>query len=140
VGLIADALAERAADALPVPDTGDIAADLRALARGAARRLQAPRPGDQSRMILVTAAANPELAQIASAYWAQRFAAVGGRVRTAVAAGQLPEATDPAAVVRAIAAPLFFRVLVTHEPLTEAVADRVAAIALKLAREGLLAE
>jgi hypothetical protein len=54
-----------------------------------------------------------------------------------VTRGELPASTDPAPVMHAMAAPLYYRLLVTGEALTEQDADRAAAAALAAARAGV---
>jgi hypothetical protein len=58
-------------------------------------------------------------------------------IERAIQADQLPRGTDPAQVIAAIAAPLYFRLLVSAEPLTQHAADTSAAAALAAARAGL---
>ncbi len=55
----------------------------------------------------------------------------------AVARGQLPRGTSAAELITAVAAPLYYRLLITAEPLNEATADRAAAAALAAARSGV---
>jgi hypothetical protein len=70
-------------------------------------------------------------------FWATRLAPVGPIAERAVARGQLPQGTDPDDLMRYLAAPLFHRLLVTDEPLTQATADQAAALAA--ARAGVFA-
>lgn len=51
----------------------------------------------------------------------------GSIVERAVSRGQLPHGTQPDELMRHLAAPLFHRLLVTAEPLTQATADQAAA-------------
>jgi Tetracyclin repressor-like, C-terminal domain len=64
----------------------------------------------------------------------RRAAAV---IERAVARGELPAATDPALVIRALIAPIYFRLTVTAEPVDPAAADQAAQIALAAARAGV---
>jgi hypothetical protein len=52
--------------------------------------------------------------------------------------GELPAGTDPAEVLKALAAPIYFRLLLSGEALDDDVADRAAGIALAAARAGVL--
>ncbi|MFJ2862208.1 TetR-like C-terminal domain-containing protein [Kitasatospora sp. NPDC087314] len=56
-------------------------------------------------------------------------------VRRAVDRGELPSGTDPAEVIKNLAAPLYFRVLITAERVDADTADRAAAV-LAAARHG----
>ncbi len=58
-------------------------------------------------------------------------------VERAIRRGQLPAGTDPAAFMHAMSAPLYYRLLVTREPVTQQDADVGAAAALAAARAGV---
>ena len=58
--------------------------------------------------------------------------------RRAMDRGELPPDADPDQVVRQVAAPLYYRFLVTHEPLDARVAQQAVATTLLAARSGLL--
>ena len=64
----------------------------------------------------------------------RRAAAV---IERAIERGELPAGTDPAPVLRALIAPIYFRLTVTAEPVDPAAADQAAQIALAAARTGL---
>jgi hypothetical protein len=51
--------------------------------------------------------------------------------------GELPEGTDAEEVIRAVSAPLYYRLLASGDPLDEATADRAAEAATTAARAGV---
>lgn len=53
------------------------------------------------------------------------------------ARGEVPEDTDPAEVVRAVSAPLYYRLLTSDLPPDEAAADRAAQAAASASRAGV---
>ncbi|MEU9378869.1 TetR-like C-terminal domain-containing protein [Streptomyces sp. NPDC048255] len=57
----------------------------------------------------------------------------------AVERGELPADTDPAELLKALAAPLYFRLVFTDEPVDEVTAERAVRVALAAARAHLLA-
>lgn len=59
-----------------------------------------------------------------------------GCVTEAVERGELPAGTDPDEVIRAVSAPLYYRLLASGDPLDEAAADRAAEAAAAAARAG----
>jgi AcrR family transcriptional regulator len=137
--LVAEALEAGAQSWIDVPDTGDLDHDLRTLAR-AVRTLLTSRVGAATVRALVSGAqASPAVEQILRNFWAIRLARVASIVERAIARGELSPATDSAELMKHLAAPLFHRVLVTAEPVTEAAADRAAAAALAAARAGVFA-
>ena len=133
--LVAAAFMDTAERRLEVADTGDIDRDARALARSVASTLAQPVVAAAVRATL--SLSSPEIrGEIARRFWGSRQAAVGPLIERAVERGQLPPGTDPAQLISAIAAPLYFRLLLSGEPLTRAAADTAAAAALSAARAG----
>lgn len=137
--LIVEALTEQVSREIPMPDSGEIARDLRELAHGLVRWLAS----DNGRAVAATmlsadAARIPEIAGIKHRFYEDRFLRATPVIERAIARGDLPAGTDPASVVKALAAPLYLRLLVTAEPVDEAAADHAALVALTAARAGVL--
>lgn len=135
--LVAAALEAAAGVQIEIPDTGDLALDLRTLARGVRGVLISTAGSAAVRTLVSGAQSSPEVAQVMRTFWAGRLAKVAPIVQRAVADGRLPPGTDPIELMKYLAAPLFHRVLVTAEPVAEADADRAAAVVLVAARAGL---
>lgn len=138
--IISQALAGAAVTGIPVPDTGSVADDLRALARAVQAVLSAPAGAAITRSLVIGGLSSPEIAALMSRFWAGRVAAISVIVDRATARGELPAGTDPAALMHAVAAPLYYELLVTRVPVTERDADRGAAAALAAARAGVFAD
>ncbi len=134
--LVAEALQATADVQIQVPDTGDLALDLQTLARGVRAVLTSTVGSAAVRTLVSGAQSSPEVAQVLRAFWAGRLTKVVPIVERAVADGRLPQGTDSIELMKYLAAPLFHRVLITGEPLTEADADRAAAVVLAAARAG----
>jgi AcrR family transcriptional regulator len=135
--LVADVLGERIALDFPIPDTGSVQGDLRQLAQAFVAWVSGP----TGRMIF--AAVYSDAARITGIsdvrrelfeYGPRRAAVV---IERAVERGELPAGTDPAAMLRALIAPIYFRLSVTAEPVDPAAADQAAQIALAAARAGV---
>lgn len=135
--LVAQALAGAAAAAIEVPDTGQAESDLRALSRSVGAVLADPGGAAITRGLLAGAAESAEIAALMDRFWATRLAAIGAIVDRAEVRGEIPRGTDAAGFLNAMAAPLYYRLLVTREPVTERDADRAAAAALAAARAGV---
>jgi AcrR family transcriptional regulator len=135
--LIRQVLAGAAVSHIPVPDTGSVDGDLRELARAVQAVLSVPHGAAITRALIVGGLTSPEIAGVMSQFWAGRLAAIRVIVDRATARGELPSRTDPAALMHAMAAPLYYELLVTHAPVTERDADRGAAAALAAARAGV---
>ena len=137
--LISQALTDTAGARMGVPDTGRVDDDLRALARSVQATLTSPEGGAITRTLLAGAVISPGIRQLMQQFWAARAAATAAIVDRAVRRGELPAGTKPAPVMQAMAAPLYYRLLVTGEPLTEQDADASADAALAAARAGVFA-
>jgi AcrR family transcriptional regulator len=135
--IIRQALAGAATAGIPVPDTGGVDEDLRTLARAVQAVLSAPAGAAITRALIVGGLTSPEIGGLMSQFWAGRLAAISVIVDRATRRGQLPAGTDPAALMHALVAPLYYELLVTRVPVTEQDADRGAAAALAAARAGV---
>jgi len=137
-GLIADALEMAGGEPWPVPDTGTIEGDLRALARLVADGFADPREGPVSTAFISAALQDADAARALHAFFLARHEQSSVIVTRAVARGELGAEADPAEVVRATVAPVYYRLFISREPVDAAVADRAAVAALAAARAGAL--
>jgi AcrR family transcriptional regulator len=137
-GLLADLMAEYAAQEIAVPDEGDIDADLRALSRGVVASLQHPAIRAAFASIVAAAVQDPAAREVLSRFIAVRTATMTVIVNRAVQRGDLPAGTDAAQVIQTVTAQLFYRLFTVGEEVSPATADRAAAIAAAAARTGAL--
>jgi AcrR family transcriptional regulator len=135
--LIAQVLIGAAGSQIQVPDTGSVASDVHELARAVRGILAVPQGAAITRALIVGAMSSPEIGELMRRFWAVRLDAIRVIVERAVRRGQLPAGTDPAAFMHAMAAPMFYRLLVTRELVTEQDADVSAAAALAAAAAGV---
>ncbi len=136
--LVADAVTELAGTRVPFPDSGDISADLHTLARSLVRFLASPAGQAVTAVTLSDAGRIPEVAAAQRHFFEDRYRQAEPVIRAAIARGELPAGTDPAEVVRAVIAPIYLRILVTAEPISERTANTAADAALAAARAGAL--
>ncbi|WP_243706464.1 TetR/AcrR family transcriptional regulator [Micromonospora sp. KC721] len=136
-GLVADLLTDMAEQSLPRTDTGSLIEDLRANARLVQRTLVDPRQGALFRAVIVAATCDPRAAEALHRFYAVRIAEWVPCVEQAVRRGELPSGTDPAEVIRAVSAPLYYRLLVSGDPIDRATADRAAEAAAAAAHAGV---
>lgn len=135
--LIAQVLIGAAGSRIQVPDTGSVASDVHGLAHAVRGILAAPQGAAITRALIVGAMSSPEIGELMRQFWAVRLEAIRVIVDRAVQRGQLPPGTDPAAFMHAMAAPMFYRLFVTRELVTEQDADLSAAAALAAAAAGV---
>lgn len=136
VGLLTELLHDLSGAEVPLPDAGSLEVALRDLALGIYRLYthRAWRP-----MVLGLIAAgvhDPRAAQALHDFFQVRNNLAAGPVRNAIERGDLPADTDPVEVIRTLGAPLYYRMLVTHEPIDEIVAEQAAATAIAAAKAG----
>ncbi|MFE1025664.1 TetR/AcrR family transcriptional regulator [Streptomyces sp. NPDC058818] len=134
--LVADLLTDMAEQSLPRTETGTLLGDLRANARLVRRTLADPRQGALFRAMIAAATCDGQAAAALHRFYDVRVTEWEPCARQAVERGELPEGTDTREVIRAVSAPLYYRLLTTGEPLDEATADRAAEAAAAAARAG----
>jgi len=128
--LTADAAALHSADAVPIPDTGSIEGDLKLLAREVAANIGTEGGSRRSRSITAAAATSDELATAMHSFWAHRLAVSSEVVDRAIRRGELPADTDANLIIETVIGPLWVRLLLTGEPITEDLADRVVMLVI----------
>ncbi|MFJ6423923.1 TetR/AcrR family transcriptional regulator [Streptomyces hydrogenans] len=135
--LAADALSELARTGNPIPDTGTLEGDLRALLGQVVALVERPEVRRVILTVVSLAADDDEVVAAKNAFWEERFAGAAAIVARAVERGELPADTDPYELIEDLAAPAYFRLLVTGRPLDDRLVDR--SVELALSRQGILA-
>ncbi|GGW67594.1 TetR/AcrR family transcriptional regulator [Streptomyces xantholiticus] len=138
--LVVDALAEHFAADIPTPDTGAIETDLRALARALAQSMTGPVGRAVQTAMYSDAGRLPEIAEARRRVFADRFRRAEPVITRAIERGELPAETDPVELLKTLAAPIYFRLLVSADPIEEATADQAVRITLAAARAGALVQ
>ncbi|MEU8773269.1 TetR/AcrR family transcriptional regulator [Streptomyces sp. NPDC048606] len=134
--LVADLLTDMAEQSLPRTDTGSLLEDLTANAELVRRTLSDPRQGALFKAVIAAATGDARTAEALHRFYEVRVAEWAPCAASAVERGELPAGTDPAEVVRAVSAPLYYRFLTSALPLDEAAARRAARSAYEAARAG----
>jgi AcrR family transcriptional regulator len=137
--LVADLLAEMAETSLPRTDTGSLLGDLTANARLVQRTLADPRQGALFKALIAAATCDARTAEALHRFYEIRIDEWAPCVSAAVERGELPAGTDAREVVRAVSAPLYYRLLASGDPLDELTADRAARAAVAAASAGAYA-
>ena len=133
-GLLADLMAQYAAQEIPVPDTGHLDSDLRALAREIVTSLQHPATRAAFGSIVAAAIQDQAARQVLSRFIAARTATMAVIVQHASQRGELPDGTDAAEVLQIVTAQIYYRRFIVGEQPSHSVADRAAATAAAAAR------
>lgn len=136
-GLVADLLAEMAETSLPHSDTGTLRGDLLANARLVAATLTDPRQGRLFRAVIAAATLDDTAADALHRFYDTRLTEWSPCVTAATARGEIPSGTDPRAVLAAVSAPLYYRLLNTGDPLDDHVIEAAAEAATLAATAGV---
>lgn len=137
-GLLMELLDEFSAVEIPFGDTGTVDEDLRRLAVQISRFFSDHVAGSLVLALIAESVHNASAAEGLREFWARRNTQAAEIVHRAIAREELPATIDPVEEIRMLGAPLHYRLLVTHEPIDDAVAERAAATALAAARAGVL--
>lgn len=105
----------------PVPDTGDLRADLIGLAQGYRRMMTATDTGRAIPVLLAGKARNPELARAHEAFVASRRAESGSVVARAIERGDLAPGVDAGLLIDLVYGTVFHRVFVSGQPVDDTV-------------------
>ncbi len=128
--LSADAAELHSSEAIPIPDTGDLAKDLKLLARDVAKNIGTKEGARRSRSIVAAAATSDDLSEAMHTFWSNRLTLSATIVERAIARGDLSTDTDAKLLIEAIIGPLWLRLLLTGEPITEELADQIVDLVL----------
>ncbi|GGN73397.1 TetR/AcrR family transcriptional regulator [Nocardia rhizosphaerihabitans] len=125
-GLVADLLVDMAEQSLPRTETGTLLDDLTANARLVAKTLADQRQGNLFRAVIAAATCDEVTAAALHTFYDTRLTEWAPCVDAAVARGEAPPGTDARAVLSAVSAPLYYRLLASGDPIDEAAADQSA--------------
>ncbi len=122
--LVIDALAAMTDTSMPFAFTGDVLADVRRQMRSMVTTFNGP-VGAMIRELVADAQGDPEIATaFRAAFFDHRRDQARAFFRTAIEHGAIPPIDDLDGVIYGLYAPLWLALLIGHEPLTPATADR----------------
>jgi AcrR family transcriptional regulator len=136
-GLLADLMAEHAAQQIPVPDDGSLDADLRALARAVVASVRDPAIRAAMASMIAAAMQNPAARQVLFGFLATRTATMTTLIDRAVRRGELPAGTDAAGVLQTVTALIYYRLFTAGDQPSPELADRAGATAAAAAYAGV---
>ena len=132
--LMLDALLGAGNVSVPIPDTGSFLGDLVAYGTAMAAVVSAPAFEATVRAVAATGDNDPALADTSRRFWRARNDLAGAIVQRAIARGEVPPGTDPTVVIEALTAPLYFRLLLSGEPIDTEFVQAVAELIVTGAR------
>ncbi|OUC75642.1 TetR/AcrR family transcriptional regulator [Gordonia lacunae] len=121
--LVADALEDLAEARNPMPDTGSLRRDLHQLAEQIAGLLSEPAIARLLGSSLALSS-DPEVDSARMLFWDHRFQLSQPLVDRAISRGEIRTDAHPREVIETLVAPLYFRLLVTNQPIGADLIDR----------------
>lgn len=119
--LLLDALQSRAGETGTFPDTGDIVADMASQIHAVGRLFSHPDLAPVLRAIIAGQQSDPQLAErFLDELLEPRRQSAQNRLTVAAERGELPPEPGAMHLVELLYAPLYYRLLVTHEPIDPA--------------------
>jgi AcrR family transcriptional regulator len=123
-----EVLLEDAGEACPVPDTGDLAADLRTFLRGTFAAVESGSTGTLLRCLMVEAQRNPDFReQFRERFIRSRQEALAGLLRRHKASSK-----ERAVLIDMLFGAMWYRLLIGHGALDRAFADQLLHLAMRL--------
>lgn len=128
--LVTDLLLSLSDHDLPRADTGDLLGDLVALLKDVAELLRTP-----LMQAMVRASLEGSVDQEArQSFWAERMHRSSVIIERAIRRGELPAGADARSILEHAASPIYFRLLITGEPVTDRDIRRFAERAIEAAQ------
>ncbi|APA95044.1 TetR/AcrR family transcriptional regulator [Nocardia seriolae] len=123
--LLLDALTERSALYVPTPDSGSLRTDLLAIVESTFRGAQSDSTAPALRTLVREAAQDPHLAELLRTFAARRREAVRGVLERGQRRGELAADADLELMVDQFYGVFWYRFILGHAPLDDAVAARL---------------
>ena len=136
-GLVADLLVDMAEQSLPHAETGSLLGDLTANARLVAETLTNPRQGKLFQAVIAAATCDETAATALRRFYNIRLTEWSPCVEAAIARGEIPAGTDARALLSAVSAPLYYRLLASGDPIDDGAAITAATAAAEAAVAGI---
>jgi AcrR family transcriptional regulator len=136
-GVLTEVLTEVSQARAPIPATGQLAGDLEQLAIRVAAVIGDPVIGELLRGLAATGARKTAAAPVLLEFVKARATLAMPIIEQAVARGELSADVNRFALLKALVAPFFLHLMVTGEPIDEALATRSAAAVHAATRQGV---
>jgi AcrR family transcriptional regulator len=139
--MVLEIVSDVAGRVVPLPDTGTFAGDLQLLMMIVSKALQHRIASQIIPDLMAEASRNPKIAETLQRALRTHQIAVGDKlVGQAVARGELPPEADPELAVDLILGPLYWRLAVARNPLSDDYLEKLTAAVMAALRAGAPAE
>jgi AcrR family transcriptional regulator len=134
--LAAEALVDSAAVAIPMPDSGNVRADLQLLLHSIASYIDTDAARARIRGLVGDAARSAAIGAVVSSVWTTRFHVGEEVVCRAAARGELRTHVPAATILNTLIGPLYIRLLLTDQRIDDDFIRAVVGVVLDGARTG----
>jgi AcrR family transcriptional regulator len=135
--MVLEIVSDVAGRAVPLPDTGSFAGDLRLLTMIVSKALRHRIASQIIPDLMAEAARNPQIAETLQRALSTHQHAVGDKlVGQAIARGELPPEADPELAVDLILGPLYWRLAVARTPISDSYLIKLTSAVLAALRSG----
>jgi AcrR family transcriptional regulator len=132
--LVLEAMLERGAEQVPIPDTGSLERDLVLYGTAIAAGVRAPEVQAIVRTVASIHDPRSPIVDASRRFWKTRYRMASEMVERAIARGEVPEGTDPRVVVESVVAPIYFRLLMSRQSVGPKFIEDLARFAARAAR------
>lgn len=122
-GVIAGALSQLAVSENPIPDTGSLPDDLRALLGNVVAIIERPAVRRIFRFAMSLDDADSDAADARNAFWQSRFSTGAAIVLRAIERKEIPPLDDAQAVIETLVGAAYIRAFLLERPMTDTVID-----------------
>ncbi|TVR73399.1 MAG: TetR/AcrR family transcriptional regulator [Sphaerobacteraceae bacterium] len=136
-GLVVDALAFAVDDDWEPDLSGNVEANLMEFARMALASFADPVYGPTHTAVVAAAFQSDRAVDAVHRFFADRFGRTSTIITRAIENGELPKNTDPEAVIRALMAPIYFRLFISRQSVTDVDLEQAVQAALAAAMAGV---
>ncbi|MBB5934252.1 TetR/AcrR family transcriptional regulator [Streptomyces zagrosensis] len=134
--IICELLTDQSAK-ISLPDTGSLRGDLRALALGIGRFYGAARNRSVIEAVVAAAVRDPYIDDMLRDFFHERRCRAATLVQQAIERGELPAHTNASELIAALAAPFYYRLLISRGEIDQELAETTAAATYEAARAGV---
>ncbi|GHC74478.1 TetR family transcriptional regulator [Nocardiopsis terrae] len=136
-GLLSTALARSGTGSWRPPQTGALHTDLLALLHRVTENFTSEREGPVATAAIAAAFESARAASALHDFFVDQHGRSAVVVEAAIARGEVPAGTDGREVVRSAVAPIYYRLFVSREPVTDADVELAARVATEASIAGL---
>lgn len=133
--LVIDALDSRSDRYSLVPASGSVRADLRAFGLDVFSKLSSRHGKAMLKSLVAAVDESPEVLDKVRSFWRERLDVGAAVVARGVARGELPPETDADLLIEALLAPIYLRVLLSGQPVTDEFLEQVIDLLLDGVRQ-----